>query len=130
SSFDAPATFAVGGDEDNSIAVGDIDGDGRPEVVTVDFNSHQISVFHNHPVLPVNTLACGSVSGSPFCPGSSVNVPFTSTGTFNAGNIYTAQLSNSSGSFASPTAIGTLTGTANSGTIPAIIPLATGNGTG
>ena len=62
--------------------------------------------------------------------GASVSVPFTSVGTFNAGNVYTAQLSNAAGSFASPISIGTVTSTANSGTIAATIPAGTAAGTG
>ncbi len=77
-----------------------------------------------------NTITTGIISGSPFCPGSTFNVPFTSTGTFNTGNIYTAQLSDASGSFASPTAIGTLNSTANTGSIPVTIPGLTPPGTG
>lgn len=59
-----------------------------------------------------------------WCYGTTTNisVPFTSTGTFTAGNVYTAQLSDATGSFASPTAIGTLTSTANTGTISAVVP--------
>jgi len=68
------------------------------------------------------SIITGSVSGSPFCPEAALNVPFTSTGTFNGGNIYTAQLSDKQGSFAAPIAIGTLASTANSGTIAATIP--------
>jgi Secretion system C-terminal sorting domain len=40
-----------------------------------------------------------------------LSVPFTVTGTMNAGNIYTAELSDASGSFAAPTIIGTLNST-------------------
>lgn len=36
------------------------------------------------------------------CAGSSVSVAFATTGTFNAGNTFTAQLSNAAGSFAAP----------------------------
>ncbi|MBN8697436.1 MAG: hypothetical protein J0L87_12970, partial [Bacteroidetes bacterium] len=77
-----------------------------------------------------NTITTGSISGSPFCACTSVSVPFTSTGTFNAGNIYTAELSNAAGSFAAPVAIGTLASTANSGTIAATIPCNTPAGAG
>ncbi len=76
-----------------------------------------------------NTITTGTITGSPFCACSTVNVPFTSTGTFAAGNIYTAQLSNAVGSFAAPTAIGTLASTANAGTITATIPCGTPSGT-
>ncbi|MDF2436261.1 MAG: hypothetical protein K0Q95_637 [Bacteroidota bacterium] len=73
-------------------------------------------------VTAVNTITTGLITGSPFCACSSVSIPFTSTGTFTAGNIYTAELSDASGSFTAPVSIGTLASTANSGTITATIP--------
>ena len=77
----------------------------------------------------VATITTNSVSGSPFCPGAGVSVPFAITGTYNAGNIFTAQLSNASGSFASPVNIGTLSST-TSGSISATIPANQAAGTG
>ena len=82
-----------------------------------------------------NTITTNTaLTGSPYCvsgsTGASVSVPFTSVGTFNAGNVYTAQLSNAAGSFASPVSIGTVTSTLNSGTISATIPAGTAAGTG
>jgi len=81
-----------------------------------------------------NTITTGTVSSPPFTvncsSGASGNVSFTSSGTFNSGNIYRVELSNSSGSFASPIIIGTLTSTANSGTISINIPAAIQQGTG
>lgn len=71
---------------------------------------------------PDNSITTGTISGSPFCPEAIVNVPFTSIGTFNAGNIYTAQLSDKTGNFSSLTTIGSLSSTANSGTIIATLP--------
>jgi hypothetical protein len=68
-----------------------------------------------------NTITTGTISPVQFCSGSSTSVPFTASGTFNAGNVFTAQLSNSSGSFLSPVNIGTLNSTA-SGVISATIP--------
>jgi N-acetylneuraminic acid mutarotase len=63
------------------------------------------------------------ISGTSYCSGSSITVPYTSSNiVFNSGNVFTAQLSDASGSFASPTTIGTLTSTASSGTISATIP--------
>ena len=76
------------------------------------------------------SISTGTITGSPFCAGSSVTVPFTSTGTFNSGNVYTAQLSNTSGSFSSPVNIGTFSSTAHSGNISATIPAGTASGTG
>ena len=77
----------------------------------------------------VNTITSGTITGSPFCAGVAVSVPFTMSGTFNAGNIFTAQLSNAAGSFATPVSIGTLTGI-TSGTIAGTIPAGTATGTG
>ncbi|MBV5314953.1 MAG: autotransporter-associated beta strand repeat-containing protein [Prolixibacteraceae bacterium] len=74
------------------------------------------------------TIATGSI-GTPFCAGSSVSVPFTITGIYTSGNVFTAQLSNASGSFSTPVNIGTLT-SVSAGTITGIIPVATAAGTG
>lgn len=74
------------------------------------------------------SITTSTITGSPFCAGASVNVPYTISGTFTAGNIFTAQLSDATGSFASPVAIGTLTST-NAGTINAAIPFTTASGT-
>lgn len=58
-------------------------------------------------------------------------VNFVATGTFTAGNVYTAQLSDPSGSFAAPTTIGTLASTANGNlSINTIIPSGITEGTG
>ncbi|MBL4668337.1 MAG: hypothetical protein JKY30_03645 [Flavobacteriales bacterium] len=48
-----------------------------------------------------------SETGS-FCPGETIFVGFLGKGFFNSGNIFTAQLSDASGSFASPISIGTV----------------------
>jgi hypothetical protein len=44
-------------------------------------------------------ITIGSVSNHPFCSGDSIFIPYSIIGKFNAGNHFTAQLSNSSGSF-------------------------------
>ncbi|MES2590426.1 MAG: gliding motility-associated C-terminal domain-containing protein [Bacteroidota bacterium] len=77
-----------------------------------------------------NTIATGVIAGSPFCGCDAVSVPFTSVGTFNAPNIYTAQISDASGSFTSAVTIGTLTSTANNGTVIGTIPCGTLTGAG
>lgn len=82
---------------------------------------------------PTNSVTTtNNVSPNNWCFNTAVNltVNFTSTGTFTAGNTYTAQLSDASGSFASPTAIGSVASTANSGTINATVPAGTAVGTG
>ncbi|MBL4657650.1 MAG: hypothetical protein JKX73_06590, partial [Flavobacteriales bacterium] len=79
-----------------------------------------------------SSVSTGTIT-DPFCvtasSGASATVPYTSTGSFSS-NTYTAQLSNSSGSFASPTNIGTDVSDANSGSISATIPAGTASGTG
>ncbi len=78
------------------------------------------------------TISTGTILGSPFCVGASgepVNVPYTIGGSYTAGNVFTAQLSDASGSFAAPLAIGTRTAT-NAGTIAATLPNTVSNGTG
>ncbi|MGB0914757.1 MAG: hypothetical protein ACPGVI_01740 [Crocinitomicaceae bacterium] len=83
-----------------------------------------------------NTITTGAIATAPFnidCTNSITDagtIAFTSSGTFNAGNIYTAQLSDASGSFASPTTIGTLASTANSGSINITIPSSLTTGAG
>lgn len=85
-------------------------------------------------IASTNTINTTTVSSSSFTVNCSTpasgTVDFTSTGTFTAGNIYTAQLSNASGSFAAPSSIGTLNSTSNSGTINITIPAGTATGAG
>lgn len=78
-------------------------------------------------VLP--TITTGTITGSPFNTGDAVSIPFSTYGSFTAGNVFTAQLSNASGSFASPVTLGTLSAI-GSGTINGIIPAGTLAGTG
>ena len=73
-----------------------------------------------------------NIQPTSWCEGQAMTtqVNFTSTGTFNAGNIYTAQISDASGSFAAPTVIGTQASTANTGMIVGVIPGSMPAGTG
>lgn len=57
------------------------------------------------PALALQPLA------NPFCPNQTIDVPFSTTGSFGADNRFTVQLSDASGSFAQPTSVGS--GTAN-----------------
>ncbi len=78
---------------------------------------------------PLTTIKTGSINPSSYCTGSSISIPFTITGEFNSGNIFTAQLSDESGNFLNPVNIGTLSGTSQ-GTIIATIPSYTPEGYG
>ncbi|RYE25092.1 MAG: T9SS type A sorting domain-containing protein [Sphingobacteriales bacterium] len=69
-------------------------------------------------------------TGNDLCAGQSITVPYTLNNvTFGTGNTFTAQLSNATGSFASPVNIGSVTST-TAGSITATIPLTTPAGTG
>jgi hypothetical protein len=67
------------------------------------------------------SIATPVIANSSVCKGESFSVPYTKTGNYVSDNSFIAQLSDASGSFASPTTIGTLA-TANNGTIAATVP--------
>ena len=82
-----------------------------------------------------NTITAGAVSGAPFnlatCAATATGtVAYTATGTFTAGNVFTVQLSDASGSFAGAINVGTLASSANSGTINFTLPAGLPAGTG
>ncbi|RNI23539.1 T9SS C-terminal target domain-containing protein [Rufibacter latericius] len=68
-----------------------------------------------------DTLRTLPISGSPFCGGSTLQVPFSTKVVFPADNIFTVQLSSNTGSFSSPRVLGSAPGT-GSGTIQVTIP--------
>ena len=78
----------------------------------------------------VPSLTGVTVSGYSFCGGQHVNVSYTVSpvGSFDNANVFTAQFSDASGSFASPAVIGSLA-SVNSGIIDAIIPSGASYGT-
>jgi hypothetical protein len=75
-----------------------------------------------------NIVVAGTTPAS-WCKNTAFSIPFTASGTYTSGNVFTAQLSDASGSFSSPTTLGTLTST-SSGTIMATIPNTIALGTG
>lgn len=106
-------------------------------IVCVSDDGNGNSITSNEVVIVVangTNLNTSTISGSPFfvSPSSNVTVSvgFTSDITFGANNVFTAQLSNASGSFANPVTIGTLTSSATGTPISAVIPSGTPNGTG
>jgi Secretion system C-terminal sorting domain len=72
-------------------------------------------------------ITTGTVSPTTYCAGASINVPFTSVGVFTVGNVYTAEISDATGTFIGTT-LGSLVSTSNSGTIAGIIPSTLGAG--
>lgn len=92
-------------------------------------NSNEVLVVVGNATLTTSAVAGSPFFFSPSAPDATLSVPFTTSGTFNNGNVFTAQLSDANGSFASATNIGTLTAT-SSNTITATIPHTTAAGTG
>jgi hypothetical protein len=95
------------------------------------FSIDDVKIIGNSGPPSLNTTT-NAITQTSYCAGvaTPVSVNFNASGAATSGNVYTAQLSNASGSFASPTAIGTLASTASgplsvSATIPASTPVGT-----
>ncbi len=79
-------------------------------------------------------INCGLSSVLGICSGASTSGFFATysvyNGSFDPGNVFTVHLSDASGSFASPTFLGSMVSNASSGSIPVVFPagLATGSG--
>jgi hypothetical protein len=109
---------------DNGDALYYNDGTIAKELAQANHKKFRSEVF----TLSAPVIETGLVSTS-LCVGSSLVIPFIiSNQTFNSGNLFTAQLSDASGSFGSFTVIGTLADI-NSGNISALIPNNTSVGT-
>ncbi len=75
------------------------------------------------------SVNAATITQTAVCRGGNINVNFTTSANFNAGNTFTAQLSDANGSFTNPTNIGTLNATAPA-QINATIPSGATGGTG
>ncbi|GAB3872122.1 hypothetical protein GCM10028824_22140 [Hymenobacter segetis] len=75
------------------------------------------------------TITTSVLNGPNFCQNSTVRVSYAVSGSIDPSNVFTAQLSDETGSFAAPVAIGSLTGTAG-GTITAALPAGVVTGSG
>lgn len=80
-------------------------------------------------VVEYNTNVMIPAFNTSLCMDKTFNLPYNIEGTFKAGNIFTAELSNASGSFASPTVIGTTAAT-TAGVIACTIPTSLTPGSG
>gem|GEM_PF-3460887 len=116
-----------------NLTAGDVDGDGDLDFATNSVGDdrngtdYQVNVRLNG--ASVSSLTTSTLTGFNFCQGGSLDVPFTAVGNFDVSNVFRAQLSDASGSFATPTEIGLLRGV-TPGTINAHIPAATPLGSG
>jgi endonuclease I len=75
------------------------------------------------------TVTTADITDAPLNPGQPFEVNYSKTGNFAANNVFTAQLSDAAGSFASPIVIGSLASNAD-GIVNAVVPANTGAGTG
>jgi hypothetical protein len=77
---------------------------------------------------PVPVINVNAITKTVMCARDSVKISYHPTGTYNPGNVFNAELSDASGSFASPVIIGSYTGT-NSVILASRIPPLTAGGT-
>ena len=82
--------------------------DGNPVNVTASFSANAACTFTQNNAFtaptPCNipTINLGAITPISYCPTATISVPFTFSGAFGAGNTFTAQLSDASGSFTTP----------------------------
>jgi hypothetical protein len=107
------------------VAVSLVTGNAANTLVTPAYLTGSTSTAVNGLALPAVLAPAFAITTSPVnpvgCAGAALDVPFTATGDFASGNVFSAQLSNSLGDFTNPVTIGTLTST-RSGTIAATLP--------
>ncbi len=84
SSLATKFTFSIG-DTPNELGVGDIDGDGKPEIISPNASSNGMSVLRNNPLVAPPAVA--SVSPNPANPGTSVTITGTNFNNTPANNI-------------------------------------------
>lgn len=126
----ASQVYTITPDPGYAVAVVTVDGSSVGAVSTYTFTNvttaHTINATF---ALFVYTIATSNLIPNFICPGGAVSVPFTVNAAFNSGNVFSAELSDASGAWGSPTTIGTLSST-TSGSISCTIPTTTPNGTG
>lgn len=76
------------------------------------------------------SITTDPVTGSSFCACTNIKVSFSSIALFNPGNIFTAQLSDPTGSFTTPVTIGALISIANVDTLICTLPCNAATGSG
>lgn len=80
--------------------------------------------------LPTSGLAIGGFDAITFCPAQQVDVPYVFTGLLNAGNVLSVELSDITGSFASPLVLGTQSTTNTTGFVTSTLPISLPEGLG
>ncbi len=125
--FSVPFTYANGNNPMYALAVATSSSTQATAVNGSKMWVDDIQVIYN-PAVSITSIIPSTTN---FCLsntlGLNISVPFSATGTFNSGNIFTLELSDATGNFTTPTTIGSLASTA-SGTINATIPSGIPNG--
>lgn len=80
--------------------------------------------------LPASGLAIGGFDAITFCPSQQVDVPYIFTGVLSAGNVMSVELSDITGSFASPLILGTQSTTNSTGFVTSTLPASLTEGVG
>lgn len=104
----------------HSMYIRSMDANGQWSITARD--SFDISTPAPAPYININ-----SITGTAFCGNSSFQLSFHATGTYNAGNVFSVQLSDAAGSFSNPTTIGSKNAS-TSASITCTLPQKLGNG--
>ncbi len=80
-----------------------------------------LTLFSSYSIISQTVTVTAPVASATFCAGTNITVNYNVTSNFGAGNIFTTQLSDAAGSFASPTTLGTRTAV-NGGGSTFVIP--------
>ncbi len=95
-----------------TVTLTNLTADGNAVDVTAVFSGNAACTFTSNSLFtaPVacnaltGTVTLGTVTPSTYCAGTNILVPYTTSGTFGAGNVFTAQLSDAAGLFVTPSA--------------------------
>ncbi len=105
------------------VAIFEYNGSGQPVYTSIPLRGFFTT-------LPATGLAIGGFDAITFCPSQQVDVPYVFTGILNVGNVLAIELSDITGSFASPTVLGTQSTTNASGFVTSILPASLPEGLG
>ena len=118
--------FKVIGTYGKNTSISFINSPAAIEFVDKDFITIPTTLKAGKVQVPAYSITINALSTNTLCAGGNVSVAFTTEGTYDSSNTFTAQLSDANGSFATPTAIGTSASSPISAAIPALTTVGTG----
>ncbi|MBW7468259.1 hypothetical protein ABID22_002663 [Pontibacter aydingkolensis] len=98
--------FKITGTYGASSSINFVNSPTRLEFSNKSFEEADLKLASGKVQVPVYAIKTSSMDASAFCAGSSISVAYTSQGDFPDGNIFSVELSDSRGSFANATTIG------------------------